>query len=87
MVWNCTRRCNLKCRHCYSDSGCGAAADELTTDEARRLIDDIASFGCPAILFSGGEPCLRPDLVELVALARERGLRVTLSTNGTLVTP
>ena len=88
VVWNCTRRCNLKCRHCYSDSGCGAApAYELTTEEARRMIDDIAGFGCPALLFSGGEPCLRPDLVELVALARERGIRVTLSTNGTLITP
>jgi len=87
VVWNCTRRCNLKCRHCYSDSGCGATADELTTAEARRLIEDIAAFGCPAMLFSGGEPCMRPDLVELVALARERGVRVTLSTNGTLITP
>jgi len=87
VVWNCTRRCNLKCRHCYSDSGAAyAPADELTTEEARRLIDDIAAFGCPAMLFSGGEPCLRPDLVELVARARERGVRVTLSTNGTLIT-
>ena len=86
VVWNCTRKCNLMCRHCYAAAnGTGATADELTTDEALRMIDDLAAFGCPVLLFSGGEPCLRPDLVELMAYARKKGLRVVLSTNGTLI--
>jgi len=90
VVWNCTRACNLKCRHCYAGAvervGKGRKG-ELTTDEARAMIDDLAAFGCPVLLFSGGEPCLRPDLVELAAYAKRRGMRVVLSTNGTLVTP
>ena len=91
VVWNCTRRCNLKCRHCYATTvervgGVeNTAGGELTGDEARALIDDLAAFGCPVLLFSGGEPCLRPDLVELMAYAKTRGLRVVLSTNGTLI--
>lgn len=85
VVWNCTRRCNLRCRHCYSDSGTGLPAAELDGTEARAMIDDLAAFGCPVILFSGGEPCCRPDLAELVGYARERGLRAVLSTNGTLL--
>ena len=51
------------------------------------MIDDLAAFGCPVLLFSGGEPCLRPDFVELMGYAKSRGLRVVLSTNGTLITP
>lgn len=87
VVWNCTKACNLRCRHCYASANgdCGAAAGELTGDEARRMIDDLAAFGCPVLLFSGGEPCVRPDLVDLMAYARQKGLRVVLSTNGTLI--
>ena len=62
-------------------------ANELSGDEARAMIDDLAAFKCPVLLFSGGEPCLRKDLVELMAYAKEKGLRVVLSTNGTLITP
>jgi len=89
VVWNCTRACNLKCRHCYAratDAGAPGAANELTTDEARDMIGDLAGFGCPVLLFSGGEPCLRPDLVDLMACAKAKGMRVVLSTNGTLIT-
>ena len=86
VVWNCTRTCNLRCMHCYSESD-GKAHDELTTDEAKALIDDLASFGSPVLLFSGGEPCMRRDLVELMSHAKEAGMRVVLSTNGTLITP
>ena len=91
VVWNCTRVCNLKCRHCYAASrGTGVPPvqdkTELSTSEAKAMIDDLASFGCPVLLFSGGEPCLRPDLVELMAHAKARGIRVVLSTNGTLIT-
>lgn len=87
VVWNITRTCNLRCIHCYSDSGSDIAEKELTTGEALSLIDDLAQFNVPVILFSGGEPLLRPDFFELVNHAREKGIRVTISTNGTLITP
>ena len=86
VVWNCTRTCNLKCMHCYSESD-GRTYGELSTDEAKEMIDDLASFGSPVLLFSGGEPCLRDDLVELMHYAKQAGMRVVLSTNGTLITP
>ncbi len=86
VVYNCTPRCNLRCVHCYANTGCEDASDVLGTDAARRMIDSLAEFGCPVILFSGGEPLLRPDIFELIAHAAARGLRVTLSTNGTTIT-
>nr|WP_092072950.1 putative heme d1 biosynthesis radical SAM protein NirJ1 [Dendrosporobacter quercicolus]NSL48830.1 putative heme d1 biosynthesis radical SAM protein NirJ1 [Dendrosporobacter quercicolus DSM 1736]SDM51936.1 putative heme d1 biosynthesis radical SAM protein NirJ1 [Dendrosporobacter quercicolus] len=87
VVWNSTKTCNLRCRHCYMDSDARKYDDELTTGEARRFIDDLADFRVPVLLFSGGEPLLRPDFFELAAYAAERGIRPTLSTNGTLITP
>jgi 12,18-didecarboxysiroheme deacetylase len=87
VVWNCTRTCNLKCVHCYAGSEAKQYEGELTTDEAKAMIDDLASFGSPVLLFSGGEPCLRPDLVELMGYAKQAGMRVVISTNGTLITP
>jgi radical SAM protein with 4Fe4S-binding SPASM domain len=86
VVWNVGRRCNLHCVHCYSDSANRAYEGELTTAEGKALLDDLAEFRIPVLLFSGGEPLMRPDLFELMAHARERGLRITLSTNGTLIT-
>lgn len=87
VVWNCTRACNLRCRHCYSGSSPETRpSGELTTAEAEAMIDDLAAFGSPVILFSGGEPLLRGDLVHLVSRARARGMRAVLSTNGTLLT-
>src|SRR3972149_5896351 len=59
---------------------------ELTTEEALRVIDDLAQFGAPVILFSGGEPLLRPDLFQLIRYAKDKGIRGVLSTNGTLIT-
>lgn len=87
VVWNCTRRCNLRCVHCYSGSTDRQCTGELTTDEGLRLIDALAAFGAPVILFSGGEPLLRPDLPDLIRHATGRGLRAVISTNGTLITP
>jgi 12,18-didecarboxysiroheme deacetylase len=81
-----TRRCNLKCIHCYSNSADIDYPDELTTEEGKKLIDDLASFGSPVILFSGGEPLLRPDLLELAQYATDKGMRAVISTNGTLIT-
>ncbi|MFW6133183.1 MAG: radical SAM protein [Planctomycetota bacterium] len=86
VVWNATRRCNLRCAHCYAASTPAAEAGELTTDEARAMIDDLAAFGAPVLLLSGGEPLLREDLPGLVDHARLAGLRTALSTNATPVT-
>jgi len=85
VVWNITRTCNLRCVHCYSDSYAKPYAGELTNAEAKTVLDDIAAFKVPAVLFSGGEPLARPDLLDLVAYTVAKGLRVTLSTNGTLI--
>lgn len=85
VVWNMTRRCNLRCVHCYSQSQNKAFPGELTTTEGKALIDDLAAFSCPVILFSGGEPLMRPDLPDLVRHATDRGIRAVISTNGTLI--
>ncbi len=87
VVWNCTRACNLQCMHCYAQAETGSQAGEMSLQEGRALIDDLAAFGVPVILFSGGEPLCRPELPELVAYAADRGLRAVISTNGTLLTP
>ena len=85
VVWNYTNRCNLSCRHCYAAVG-NRPGCELTTREAMKVIDDLADFHVPVILFSGGEPLCREDFFELAEYAGEKGIRVTLSTNGTLIT-
>ena len=86
VVWNMTRRCNLKCIHCYSNSADLDYPGELTTEEGKKLIADLAQFGSPVILFSGGEPLLRQDLLELAQYATDKGMRAVISTNGTLIT-
>jgi len=87
VVWNATRKCNLKCVHCYAHATDVSTQDELTTEEGRALIDDLAGYGVPVLLFSGGEPLVRKDLPELAAYAVEKGMRAVISTNGTLITP
>ena len=86
VVWNITRACNLKCIHCYNDSGNNKSSNELSTDKAKAVLDDLAQFEVPSVLFSGGEPLMRPDLFDLLAYAAELGLRSVISTNGTLIT-
>jgi len=85
VVWNCTRTCNLNCIHCYAGAEAKKYEGELTTEEAKKFIDDLADFKVPVLLFSGGEPLARPDLLELARYAKEKGIRPTLSTNGTLI--
>lgn len=86
VVWNTTRRCNLKCVHCYSRSEDRDYAGELSFDEGKALIDDLAQFGSPVLLFSGGEPLIRRDILDLIRYAVSRGMRAVVSTNGTLIT-
>lgn len=85
VVWNSTKSCNLKCRHCYMDSDNRKYPNELSTLEAKNFIDDLASFNVPVLLFSGGEPLLRPDFFDLASYAVKKNIRPTLSTNGTLI--
>ena len=87
VVWNMTRRCNLKCVHCYAQAETDKGVDPISTQQAKVMIDDLAAYGAPVMLFSGGEPVVREDLVELAKHAKARGMRAVISTNGTLITP
>jgi len=85
VVWNITRRCNLKCIHCYAHAKDQTFKNELSTEQGKVLLDDLAQFGSPVILFSGGEPTIRKDLPELAEYAVSKGMRAVISTNGTLI--
>ena len=86
IVWNMTRRCNLKCVHCYAQSEDKDYDNELTHEQSLKMIDDLAEFGVPVLLFSGGEPLIHPRLVEYAEYAIKKGMRAVISTNGTLIT-
>ncbi|GAB6125128.1 12,18-didecarboxysiroheme deacetylase [Humidesulfovibrio idahonensis] len=86
VVWNMTKRCNLKCVHCYAKAVDPNGVDDISTDQAKTMIDDLAAYGAPVMLFSGGEPLVRQDLVELASHATSKGMRAVISTNGTLIT-
>jgi len=86
VVWNMTQRCNLKCVHCYAQAIDPEGKDEISTDQGKAIIDDLAAFGAPVMLFSGGEPLVRKDLPELASYAVSKGMRAVISTNGTLIT-
>ncbi len=85
VIWNLIRRCNLLCKHCYSISADKDFPGELTTDEVYAVMDDLAAFGVPVLILSGGEPLLRPDIFTISRRAKEIGFYVGLSTNGTLI--
>ncbi len=85
VIWNLIRRCNLLCKHCYSISGDVDFAGELTTPEVFRVLDDLKAARVPAVILSGGEPLLRPDIYEIAARAKGLGLSVSLSSNGALI--
>jgi 12,18-didecarboxysiroheme deacetylase len=86
VVWNMTRRCNLKCLHCYAHASSLQGEDDIGTEKAKGIIDDLAAYGAPVMLFSGGEPLARKDLTELASHATRKGMRAVISTNGTLIT-
>ncbi|WP_276840159.1 putative heme d1 biosynthesis radical SAM protein NirJ2 [Anaerovibrio lipolyticus] len=83
--WNVTNACNMFCDHCYREAGC-KAEEELSTEEAKTLLEQIARAGFKIMIFSGGEPLIRPDILELVSYATSLGLRSVFGTNGTLIT-
>ena len=85
VIWNLVRRCNLLCKHCYSISGDVDFVGELTTAEVFRVLGDLKAARVPAVILSGGEPLLRPDIYEIAAQAKALKLSVSLSSNGALI--
>jgi sulfatase maturation enzyme AslB (radical SAM superfamily) len=85
LSWNVTRKCNLKCSHCYINAAPKEYTDELTTEEGKRLIDQICEVSHPLLILSGGEPLLRKDIYELIEYGTQKGLRTGLGSNGTLI--
>ena len=86
VIWNLIRRCNLKCKHCYSISGNVDFPGELNTAQIFDVMDDLKAFKVPVLILSGGEPLLRPDIFDISARAKEMGFYVGLSSNGTMIT-
>ncbi len=86
VVWNFTYKCNLNCKHCYSDAGTNPRG-ELSTSEAIKVVDQLADFGVTSLAFSGGEPLMRKDFFDVAEHAVDSGLYVSVATNGTLLTP
>jgi len=80
-----TTKCNLKCKHCYSSSVEQAAHDELSTEEALHLVDDLSRWGIGLLIIDGGEPLCREDLLDIVRYASSKGIRTTIGSNGTLI--
>ncbi|MGE5554842.1 MAG: radical SAM protein [Methanocella sp.] len=85
MSYNVTRECNLKCSHCYINATDKKATDELTTKEAKEVIDQIYQVSSPLLILSGGEPLLRPDIFELIEYGSKKGLKIGLGSNGYLI--
>ncbi len=85
VIWETTRACALACVHCRAEAVARRDPNELTTDEGKRLIDRVAAFGGrpPLLVFTGGDPLRRPDIAELAAHGRARGLSVSLTPSGT----
>ena len=86
VVWNITRTCNLRCVHCYSDSMAMKYPGELTWEQMQDVVGNLAAYQIPSLLLSGGEPLIHPRFFDLVELASQAGLKLTISTNGTLIT-
>ena len=85
VIWNLIRRCNLTCKHCYSISADTDFKGELSTEEVFTVMDDLKAFRVPALILSGGEPLLRPDIFEIAARSKALGFYTALSSNGTLI--
>jgi heme d1 biosynthesis radical SAM protein NirJ len=85
VIWNLVRRCNLTCQHCYAFAADHDFPGELTTAEAFRTLEDLKAARVPALILSGGEPLMRPDLFDITARARDIGFYLALSSNGTLI--
>jgi heme b synthase len=85
LAWEVTRACNLACKHCRAEANPHPSPDELSTQEAKEFISSIPQVGRPILIFTGGEPLLRADIFELVAYAKQKGLKCVMAPNGTLL--
>jgi radical SAM protein with 4Fe4S-binding SPASM domain len=84
LVWELTQACSLSCDHCRAEAQPDRHPDELTTAEGKRLLDNARAFGDgQLVVFSGGDPAKRDDLLELIEYGTEIGLTVTLTPSGT----
>jgi heme b synthase len=86
VAWETTRNCNLACVHCRASATMGPYEGELDTAASLRLMDQIAEVGRPIVILTGGEPLMRPDIYEIAAYGNDKGLRMVMAFNGTLVT-
>jgi radical SAM protein with 4Fe4S-binding SPASM domain len=86
VIWNITNRCNLLCDHCYMAADAHVRPNELTDEETIALVNQMGERGLPALFLSGGEPMMRKNFWEILELSRGYGIRVTVSTNCTLMT-
>lgn len=85
VVWNVCMHCNMTCPHCYASAVSEPSPTDLSTEEGLALLDDLAACGVGVVIFSGGEPLMRPDLFDLLDRARELGISAQLSSNGVLI--
>jgi radical SAM protein with 4Fe4S-binding SPASM domain len=86
IFWELTKGCNLRCIHCRASATELSSPSDLSTQAARDIIDEVAAVSTPILVLSGGEPLFRSDIFQLARYATDKGLRVALATNGTLVT-
>ena len=86
VAWELTRNCNLSCIHCRASAALGPHVGELTTDECKGVIDDILAFSSPTVILTGGEPLMRDDIFDIINYGNDKGLRLVIAINGTLLT-
>lgn len=82
-IWETTQACDLACVHCRACAQPMRSSDELTTAEAKKLIDEIAAMAVPVFVLTGGDPLKRPDIFEIVSYAAERNVRISLTPSAT----
>jgi heme b synthase len=85
IAWEVTRRCNLSCIHCRASADRGPYPGEFSTKRCLSLIDDIVKFSNPVIILTGGEPMMREDIFEIAGYGTNKGLRMVMAPNGTLI--
>ena len=86
VAWEITRNCNLSCLHCRAAATCGPYEGELATAKCFQILDQIAQVGSPIVILTGGEPLLRTDIFDIARYGTDKGLRMVMAPNGTLLT-
>ena len=85
IAWEITRNCNLSCKHCRASATMGPYSNELEIESCKKLLDQVAELGKPIIILTGGEPLLRKDIFDIAAYGTQKGLRMVMAPNGTLI--